>query len=165
MTEMVLPMMNYLRLLGPHVGRIQGRRRPGRPRRASPGRGRRDARAPTRRRRDARAEATRAQRRRPVARARALSTRGRGRTSSRAPPRHPRPRTPRRRPRRQPPPAARHWVAGPNFRRTPGVRATPGAAPVCVFTRRRLACVRCDDYVPSRSRRMSSAPSRRGIRS
>ena len=103
---------NYLRLLGPHVGRVQGRRWSRRPRRAPPGRRRRHARAPSpaRRRRDARAEAApRAHGRRPVARARAA--RARGGASSGAPPR--RPRAPRRRPRRQPPPAARHRPAGP----------------------------------------------------
>jgi hypothetical protein len=149
--------MNYLRLLGPHVGRIHGRRRPGRPRRAPPGRRRRDARAPARRwrdarapagwRRDARAEATRADGRRPVARAWARSARGTGSAP------HRRRRAPRRRPRRQPPPAARHWSPGPNFRRAPGARAREaGAAPVRVRhghgsrsgdrrQRRRLACL------------------------
>jgi len=169
---MVPPIMNYLRLLGPHVGRIQGRRRPGRPRRASSGRGRRhertparwrrDARAPARRRRHARAEATRAHGRRPVDRARARSTRGRGRTSSRAPPRRPRPRAPRRRPRRQPPPAARrHGSRGPTS--VEHLACGRGRGCTSMFRRRRLAISMpaCLVMIMSRSRRMS-APSRRG---
>jgi hypothetical protein len=72
-----------------------------------------------------------------VDRARARSTRGRGRTSSRAPPRRPRPRAPRRRPRRQPPPAARHGSRGPTSVEHLACARSRGCT--SMFRRRRLA--------------------------